>query len=106
MNMMMYVMLTIFIACLMIGRTPQFLGKKIEEKEMKLIALCILIHPAIILLFSALAVATTAGVAGITNPGLMGYLRFYMNSLRLRRIMALVLKDYLIIRHFGMSRQV
>ncbi|MGE7090821.1 potassium-transporting ATPase subunit KdpA [Lysinibacillus sp. NPDC048646] len=72
MNMMMYVMLTIFIACLMIGRTPQFLGKKIEEKEMKLIALCILIHPAIILLFSALAVATTAGVAGITNPGAHG----------------------------------
>ncbi|MEX3745062.1 potassium-transporting ATPase subunit KdpA [Lysinibacillus xylanilyticus] len=72
MNMMMYVLLTIFIACLMIGRTPQFLGKKIEEKEMKLIALCILIHPAIILLFSALAVATTAGVAGITNPGAHG----------------------------------
>lgn len=72
MNMMMYVMLTIFIACLMIGRTPQFLGKKIEEKEMKLIALCILIHPALILLFSALAVATTAGIAGITNPGAHG----------------------------------
>ncbi|SEM15725.1 K+-transporting ATPase ATPase A chain [Paenisporosarcina quisquiliarum] len=72
MNMMMYVLLTIFLACLMIGRTPQFLGKKIEEKEMKLIALCILIHPAIILLFSALAVATTAGVAGITNPGAHG----------------------------------
>jgi K+-transporting ATPase ATPase A chain len=72
MNMMMYVLLTIFIACLMIGRTPQFLGKKIEEKEMKLIALCILIHPAIILLFSGLAVATTAGVAGITNPGAHG----------------------------------
>ncbi|MFJ7839676.1 potassium-transporting ATPase subunit KdpA [Lysinibacillus sphaericus] len=72
MNMMMYVLLTIFIACLMIGRTPQFLGKKIEEKEMKLIALCILIHPAIILLFSALAVATTSGVAGITNPGAHG----------------------------------
>ncbi|MFG3613327.1 potassium-transporting ATPase subunit KdpA [Rummeliibacillus stabekisii] len=72
MNMMMYVLLTIFIACLMIGRTPQFLGKKIEEKEMKLIALCILIHPAIILIFSALAVSTTEGVAGITNPGAHG----------------------------------
>ncbi|WP_342601210.1 potassium-transporting ATPase subunit KdpA [Psychrobacillus sp. FSL H8-0483] len=72
MNMMMYVLLTIFIACLMIGRTPQFLGKKIEEKEMKLIALCILIHPAIILAFSALAVSVTAGVDGITNPGAHG----------------------------------
>ncbi|ODV57065.1 potassium-transporting ATPase subunit KdpA [Lysinibacillus fusiformis] len=72
MNMMMYVLLTIFIACLMIGRSPQFLGKKIEEKEMKLMALCILIHPAIILLFSALAVATPSGIAGITNPGAHG----------------------------------
>ncbi|MBO0585679.1 potassium-transporting ATPase subunit KdpA [Sporosarcina sp. E16_8] len=72
MNMMMYVLLTIFIACLMIGRTPQFLGKKIEEKEMKLIALCILIHPAIILVFSAIAVTTVAGIAGITNPGAHG----------------------------------
>ncbi|WOV83882.1 potassium-transporting ATPase subunit KdpA [Sporosarcina jeotgali] len=72
MNMMMYVMLTIFIACLMIGRSPQFLGKKIEEKEMKLIALCILIHPAIILGFSALAASTVAGVQGITNPGSHG----------------------------------
>lgn len=72
MNMMMYVLLTIFIACLMIGRSPQFLGKKIEEKEMKLIALCILIHPAIILLFSALAVVTPTGIAGITNPGAHG----------------------------------
>lgn len=72
MNMMMYVLLTIFIACLMIGRSPQLLGKKIEEKEMKLIALCILIHPAIILLFSALAVVTPTGIAGITNPGAHG----------------------------------
>jgi len=72
MNMMMYVLLTIFNACLMIGRSPQFLGKKIEEKEMKLIALCILIHPAIILLFSALAVVTPTGLAGITNPGAHG----------------------------------
>ncbi|RIJ69634.1 potassium-transporting ATPase subunit KdpA [Rummeliibacillus sp. POC4] len=72
MNMMMYVLLTIFIACLMIGRTPQFLGKKIEAKEMKLIALCILIHPTIILGFSALAVTTAGGVAGITNPGAHG----------------------------------
>lgn len=72
MNMMMYVFLTIFTACLLIGRTPQFLGKKIEEKEMKLIALCLLIHPAIILVLSAFAVGTAGGVAGITNPGAHG----------------------------------
>lgn len=72
MNMMMYVFLTIFAACLMIGRTPQFLGKKIEEKEMKLIALCLLIHPALILLLSGLAVVSAGGVSGITNPGAHG----------------------------------
>lgn len=72
MNMMMYVLLAIFIACLMIGRTPQFLGKRIEAKEMKLIAISILIHPVLILGFSALAVTMAGGVAGITNPGAHG----------------------------------
>lgn len=72
MNMMMYVMLAIFIACLMIGRTPQFLGKRIEAKEMKLIAISILVHPVLILGLSALAVVTAGGVAGITNPGAHG----------------------------------
>lgn len=72
MNMMMYVLLAIFLACLMIGRTPQFLGRKIEAKEMKFIALCILIHPFIILGFSALAVSAAGGVEGITNPGAHG----------------------------------
>lgn len=72
MNMMMYVLLAIFIACLMIGRTPQFLGKKIEQKEMKFMALSILIHPVLILGFSAFAVMTSAGIAGVTNPGAHG----------------------------------
>ncbi len=72
MNMMIYVLLTIFISCLMIGRTPQFLGKKIEEKEMKLIALCILLHPALILIFSAIAISVQGGIDGITNPGAHG----------------------------------
>ena len=54
---------------LMIGRTPEYLGKKIEGKEMKLTALGIIIHPLLILAFSALAVAVPAGLAGISNPG-------------------------------------
>lgn len=73
MNMMMYVLLTIFVACLMIGRTPQFLGKKIEATEMKLLALVILIHPAIILVFTALASAVPAGYNAVTNPGAHGF---------------------------------
>ena len=56
----------------MIGRTPEYLGKKIEGKEMKLAALCIIIHPLLILGFSAIAVACQAGLEGITNPGYHG----------------------------------
>ena len=72
MNMIMYAILAVFICGLMVGRTPEYLGKKVEGKEMKLTALCIIIHPLLILAFSALAVATTAGQAGITNPGFHG----------------------------------
>jgi len=72
MNMVIYILLTVFICGLMIGRTPEYLGKKIEGKEMKLIALCIIIHPLLILAFSALAVSTQAGLAGISNEGFHG----------------------------------
>ena len=67
MNMIMYVILAVFLCGLMIGRTPEYLGKKIEGKEMKLVALVLIIHPLLILGFSALAVATSGGLAGITN---------------------------------------
>ncbi|MBS5146034.1 MAG: potassium-transporting ATPase subunit KdpA [Butyricicoccus pullicaecorum] len=72
MNMITYAILAVFICGLMIGRTPEYLGKKIEGREMKLAALCIIIHPLLILAFSALAVGTPAGLAGITNPGYHG----------------------------------
>ncbi len=72
MNMVMYVILAVFICGLMVGRTPEYLNKKIEGKEMKLVAICILIHPLLILGFSALAVAVPAGLEGITNPGYHG----------------------------------
>ena len=72
MNMIMYAILAVFICGLMIGRTPEYLGKKIEGREMKLTALCIIIHPLLILSFSALAVAVPAGLEGITNPGFQG----------------------------------
>lgn len=72
MNMVMYVILAVFICGLMIGRTPEYLGKKIEGREMKLVAVCLIIHPLLILGFSALAVSTAGGLAGITNPGFHG----------------------------------
>lgn len=72
MNVLIYAIIAVFICGLMIGRTPEYLSKKIEGPEMKLAALTIIIHPLLILGFSALAVATTAGLAGITNPGFHG----------------------------------
>ena len=72
MNMIMYVILAVFLCGLMIGRTPEYLNKKIEGKEMKLVAIVLIIHPLLILGFSALAVMTSAGQEGITNPGFHG----------------------------------
>lgn len=72
MNMLVYAILAVFICGLMIGRTPEYLGKKIEGREMKLTALCIIIHPLLILMFSAIAVSFTAGLDGITNEGFHG----------------------------------
>ncbi|MEG0355078.1 MAG: potassium-transporting ATPase subunit KdpA [Lachnospiraceae bacterium] len=72
MNMIMYAILAVFLCGLMIGRTPEYLGKKIEGKEMKLVALVLIIHPLLILGFSALAVSTGSGLAGISNPGFHG----------------------------------
>ncbi|MBB6669760.1 potassium-transporting ATPase subunit KdpA [Cohnella nanjingensis] len=71
-NMLMYAILAVFLAGLMVGRTPEFLGRKIEPREMKLIAVAILAHPFIILVPTAIALMTDAGRAGVTNPGFHG----------------------------------
>ncbi len=68
-NMLMFVILTIFLMGLMVGRTPEFLGKKIEAREVSLTAIAFLLHPLLILVGGALAVSTSAGLAGIFNPG-------------------------------------
>src|SRR3954468_3017961 len=72
-GMLVYVLLTVFIAGLMVGRTPEYLGKKIEAREMKLAMLYVLIFPAVILIPAAWAVVTSSGLAGISNPGPHGF---------------------------------
>ncbi|MGE7778915.1 potassium-transporting ATPase subunit KdpA [Peribacillus sp. NPDC097264] len=72
MNILMYSILAVFIAGLMVGRTPEFLGKKIEGPEMKLIAMTILLHPLIILVPSAIALTAQMGTSAISNPGFHG----------------------------------
>ena len=72
-GMIVMAVLTVFIAGLMVGRTPEYLGKKIQSREMKLAMLYILIFPAIILLPTGLAVVTKAGLSSIANPGPHGF---------------------------------
>lgn len=72
-GMLVFAILAVFIAGLMIGRTPEYLGKKIEVYEMKLIAIAILVTPILVLLGTAVAVSVEAGRAGIANPGAHGF---------------------------------
>ncbi|MBO9610976.1 MAG: potassium-transporting ATPase subunit A, partial [Paenibacillaceae bacterium] len=71
-NMLMYAILAVFICGLMVGRTPEFLGRKIEPREMKLIAIAVLTHPLIILAPTAIAFLTDLGKGAVTNPGFHG----------------------------------
>jgi K+-transporting ATPase ATPase A chain len=65
--------LAVFIAGLMVGRTPEYLGKKIEAREMKLAMLYVLIFPTVILIPSALATVLPAGLSSMSNPGPHGF---------------------------------
>ena len=72
-GMLVFAILAVFIAGLMIGRTPEYLGKKIESYEMKMVAVAILVTLILVLLGAAIAVMSTDGVAGIANPGAHGF---------------------------------
>ncbi|WP_312142172.1 potassium-transporting ATPase subunit KdpA [Pantoea septica] len=72
-GMLLFVVLAVFIAGLMIGRTPEYLGKKVDVREMKMTALAILVTPTLVLLGTALAMMTDAGRAGMANPGIHGF---------------------------------
>ncbi|WP_458762618.1 potassium-transporting ATPase subunit KdpA [Cupriavidus basilensis] len=72
-GMLVYAVLAVFIAGLMIGRTPEYLGKKIETYEMKMTAVAILVTPLLVLLGTAVAVMVEPGRAGVFNPGTHGF---------------------------------
>ncbi|HEY5240777.1 MAG TPA: potassium-transporting ATPase subunit KdpA [Polyangiaceae bacterium] len=72
-GMLMFAVVAVFVAGLMVGRTPEYIGKKIEAKEMKMASLAILVPAASILVFTAIAVATEAGRKGVANPGPHGF---------------------------------
>jgi K+-transporting ATPase ATPase A chain len=72
-GMLMFAVIAVFVAGLMVGRTPEYLGKKIESYEMKMASLVILIVPALVLIGAAVGVVTPAGRAGMANPGAHGF---------------------------------
>jgi K+-transporting ATPase ATPase A chain len=72
-GMLVFAIMAVFIAGLMIGRTPEYLGKKIESYEMKMTAIAILVTPLLVLGGTAIAVMTVSGRAGIFNPGAHGF---------------------------------
>jgi K+-transporting ATPase ATPase A chain len=72
-GMLIFAILAVFIAGLMIGRTPEYLGKKIGSADMKLVAIAILVTPLLVLTGTAIAVLMDAGKAGMANPGAQGF---------------------------------
>jgi len=72
-GMLVFVIVAVFVAGLLVGRTPEYLGHKIEAYEMKMASILILIMPITVLVLTALALVTTAGKAGIFNPGPHGF---------------------------------
>jgi K+-transporting ATPase ATPase A chain len=72
-GMLIFAIIAVFVAGLMVGRTPEYLGKKIEAFEIKMASLVILLPPVVVLVFTALAVVTEAGTTAIHNPGAHGF---------------------------------
>ncbi len=72
-GMLIFAIIAVFVAGLMVGRTPEYLGKKIESYEMKMSSLVILIPPAVVLIGTAIAIVTPGGKAGVANPGAHGF---------------------------------
>jgi K+-transporting ATPase ATPase A chain len=72
-GMLIFVIVSVFVAGLLVGRTPEYLGHKIEAYDMKMASLLILIMPIVVLIFTALAVVVPAGLAIIDNPGPHGF---------------------------------
>lgn len=72
-GMLIFAVMAVFLAGLMIGRTPEYLGKKIEAFDMKMVSLAILVTPTLVLSGTALAVSLDAGRVGVANPGAHGF---------------------------------
>jgi K+-transporting ATPase ATPase A chain len=72
-GMLVFAIIAVFVAGLMVGRTPEYLGKKIESYEMKMASLIILIPPVLVLIATAVACVSPAGISSVSNPGAHGF---------------------------------
>ncbi|NNM64469.1 MAG: potassium-transporting ATPase subunit KdpA [Burkholderiales bacterium] len=72
-GMLVFALVAVFVGGLMIGRTPEYVGKKVEAFDMKMVSIAVLLMPALVLLGTALAVVVPAGLAGLANPGAHGF---------------------------------
>ena len=78
-NMLLYVIIGIFVAGMMVGRTPEYLGKKIGAREVKLAVVALLVHPFMILFPTGLFAATSWGLLAVSNPGAHGFSQMLYN---------------------------
>jgi len=78
-NMLLYIIVGIFVAGMMVGRTPEYLGKKIGAREVKLAVIALLVHPTMILLPTGLFAATSWGLLAVSNPGAHGFSQMLYN---------------------------
>ena len=92
-NIIMFLIITVFLSGLMVGRTPEIFGKKIEAREIKLATIAMLVHPFVILVPTAIAVVTKTGVSSIANPYLHGFSKCFMPSHPLLRTTVLLSLD-------------
>ncbi len=72
-GMLMMVIITVFVAGLMVGRTPEYLGKKIEPYEMKMAFIAVLVMPLIVLMCTAVSAVNSVGISSLANPGAHGF---------------------------------
>ena len=104
-NMLMYIIVAVFLAGLMVGRTPEYLGKKVEAKEVKLAMMAILLHPLLILAGAGLFAATDWGAKTTANPGPHGFSEILYEFSSASATTVRVSKAWVTIRPPGTSRR-
>ena len=108
-GMLVFAIVAVFVAGLMVGRTPEYLGKKIEAFEMKMASIAILIPPLVVLVGTAIAVLVEPGKAGVANPGAHGFsesLRVLLGGQQQRQRVRRPVREHAVLQHGARPRDV